>query len=109
MKPRTILITTLILFMTFELINSSNSIKKETKKLKKFRQGKDYKLTKSNKEIKRRDLDGEEEDGPDPMYEICKEYQKPSTAFTVVLMIYMVLIIVGAVLVMVLLKKDLEK
>ena len=42
-------------------------------------------------------------------YQLCKEFLKPSTAFTVILMIYMVLIIVGGVLVLVLLKKDLEQ
>ena len=43
------------------------------------------------------------------LYNTCKELLKPSTAFTVILMIYMVLIIVGAILVVVLLKGDLEK
>ena len=42
-------------------------------------------------------------------YELCKEMLKPSKAFTVVLMVYMALIIVGAILVVVLLKKDLEQ
>ena len=42
-------------------------------------------------------------------YELCKEMLKPSKAFTVVLMVYMALIIVGAILVVILLKKDLEQ
>ena len=42
-------------------------------------------------------------------YNQCKELLKPSTAFTIILMIYMVLIIVGAILVVVLLKGELEK
>ena len=42
-------------------------------------------------------------------YEICKDVMKPSTAFTIILMIYLVLIIAGAILVLVLLKKDLEQ
>ena len=40
--------------------------------------------------------------------EDCKKLLKPSTTFTIILMIYMVLIIAGAILVLVLLKKDLE-
>ena len=42
-------------------------------------------------------------------YELCKEFLKPSKAFTIVLMIYMVLIIAGSIIVVVLLKKELEK
>ena len=110
MKARTLLITTFLLLMAFELINASNSIKKkETKKVKKFMQGINHELIKSNNVKKVRDLDDEEDDGPNPLYEACKEFSKPSTAFTVVIIIYMILIIVGAVLVLVLLKGELEK
>ena len=107
MKARTLLITTFLLLMAFGLINASNSIKKrETKKVKKFMQGISHE---SNNVKKVRDLDDEEDYGPNPLYEACKEFSKPSTAFTVVIIIYMILIIVGAVLVLVLLKGELEK
>ena len=126
MKVRTILITSFLLLITFELINSARTNKtKLSKKSKRFMQN-----------------GGEEEEEQQPVstslpttiiqietqaseinppiiednslskyaeYQMCKELLKPSTAFTVILMIYMVLIIAGGVLVLVLLKKDLSE
>ena len=122
MTVRTILITSFLILITFELVNSTSTNKtKLSKKSKRFMQN-----------------GGEEEEEQQPVstslpttiiqietqaseinppiiednplikygeYQICKELLKPSTAFTVILMIYMVLIIAGGVLVLVLLKK----
>ena len=135
MKVRTILITYFLLLITFELINSASTNKtKLSKKSKRFMQGGDGEEGEGEKENENEkeeeppkttelpttiDTKASETNPPlendnDPSiefeeYQACKELLKPSTAFTVILMIYMVLIIVGGVLVLVLLKKDLEK
>ena len=136
MKARAILITSFLLLITFELINSASTQKtKLTKKSKRFMQGEEeeeqQKSTESTesiesteptelpttiiptqRQIQESETDPFQDEVPDNKYsdyQFCKEFLKPSTAFTVILMIYMVLIIVGGVLVLVLLKKDLEQ
>ena len=96
MKVRTILITAFLLLITLELVNTDNPNKKNlSKNQNKFMQ-------ESRDEVRKLDdIDYRE-------YAACKEILKPSTAFTVVLMLYMVIIIVGAILVLKILKEDLE-
>ena len=100
MKVKTILISLFFLFIAFELINTQNLNKK-----------------KLSTQIKRK-IDNEEYsqfsallDSIDKETKIkfCKEATKPSGAFTAVLLVYMVLIIAGAVLVLIFLKEELEK
>ena len=100
MKVRTILITSFLLLITIELVNADNQTKKNLSKNtnNKF-------IQKDKKE--NRNLDVLDDLGIASA--LCKEVLKPSTAFTVVLMLYMVIIIVGAILVLVLLRKDLSE
>ena len=112
MKVRTILIISFIFFLTFELINTASSNKNNlSKKTKRFMQdGDDESSPESTPETSKQNgqylLNLNDIKIPD---NICNDVLKPSTAFTVILMIYMVLIIIGGILVLVLLKKDLEK
>ena len=125
MKARTILITSFLLLITFELINSASTKKtKLIKKSKRFMQDEEEEeeqpkstelpttIIPTQRETQESGTDPFQDVVPDNQfsdYQLCKEFLKPSTAFTVILMIYMVLIIVGGVLVLVLLKKDLEQ
>ena len=127
MKVRTILITYFLLLITFELINSASTNKtKLSKKSKRFMQNDDDEEEEQQQPastslpttIIQIETQASEtnpslnEDNPlikYGEYQMCKELLKPSTAFTVILMIYMVLIIAGGVLVLVLLKKDLSE
>ena len=125
MKSRTILITSFLLLITFELINSASTKKtKLIKKSKRFMQDEEEEeeqpkstelpttIIPTQRETQESATDPFQDVVPDNQYsdyQLCKEFLKPSTAFTVILMIYMVLIIVGGVLVLVLLKKDLEQ
>ena len=124
MKSRTILITSFLLLITFELINSASTKKtKLIKKSKRFMQDEEEEEQPKSTELPTTIIPTQretQESATDPFqdvvpdnkysdYQLCKEFLKPSTAFTVILMIYMVLIIVGGVLVLVLLKKDLEQ
>ena len=99
MKVRTILITSFLLLITFELINTDNPTKKNLSQNTNNKFMQDYKKENRNL-VNLNDL---------TVYMTCKELLKPSTAFTVVLMLYMVIIIVGAILVLVLLRKDLSE
>ena len=97
MKVRTLLITSFLLLITFELINADDQTKKNlSQNPNKFMQ------ENKNEFRKLTDVDI-------IAYSTCKELLKPSTAFTVVLMLYMVIIIVGAILVLVLLRKELSE
>ena len=96
MKARTILITTFLLLITLELVNTDNPNKKN------LSQNQNKFMQESKNEIRKLDDPGYQ------YYNACKEILKPSTAFTVVLMLYMVIIIAGAILVLVILKKELE-
>ena len=129
MKSRTILITSFLLLITFELINSAKTKKtKLLKKSKRFMQDEEEEeeqpkstelpttiittIIPTQRETQESATVPFQDVVPDNQYsdyQLCKEFLKPSTAFTVILMIYMVLIIVGGVLVLVLLKKDLEQ
>ena len=125
MKARTILITSFLLLISFELINSAKTKKtKLLKKSKRFMQDEEEEeeqpkstelpttIIPTQRETQESATDPFQDVVPDNQYsdyQLCKEFLKPSTAFTVILMIYMVLIIVGGVLVLVLLKKDLEQ
>ena len=129
MKSRTTLITSFLLLITFELINSARTKKtKLIKKSKRFMQDEEEEeqpkstelpttiipttIIPTQRETQESATDPFQDVVPDNQYsdyQLCKEFLKPSTAFTVILMIYMVLIIVGGVLVLVLLKKDLEQ
>ena len=125
MKSRIILITSFLLLITFELINSASTKKtKLIKKSKRFMQDEEEEeeqpkstelpttIIPTQRETQESATDPFQDVVPDNQYsdyQLCKEFLKPSTAFTVILMIYMVLIIVGGVLVLVLLKKDLEQ
>ena len=130
MKSRIILITSFLLLITFELINSAKTKKtKLLKKSKRFMQDEEEEeeqpkstelptttiittIIPTQRETQESATDPFQDVVPDNQYsdyQLCKEFLKPSTAFTVILMIYMVLIIVGGVLVLVLLKKDLEQ
>ena len=125
MKARIILITSFLLLISFELINSAKTKKtKLLKKSKRFMQDEEEEeeqpkstelpttIIPTQRETQESATDPFQDVVPDNQYsdyQLCKEFLKPSTAFTVILMIYMVLIIVGGVLVLVLLKKDLEQ
>ena len=125
MKSRIILITSFFLLISFELINSASTKKtKLFKKSKRFMQDEEEEeeqpkstelpttIIPTQRETQESATDPFQDVVPDNQYsdyQLCKEFLKPSTAFTVILMIYMVLIIVGGVLVLVLLKKDLEQ
>ena len=100
MKVRTILISLFFLFISFELINTQNlNKKKPSTQIKRKMDDEEYSqfsaiLDSIDKETK---------------IKFCKEATKPSGAFTAVLLVYMVLIIAGAVLVLIFLKEELEK
>ena len=137
MKTRTILITSFLLIITLELIKADKTINNTfTGKAKRFMQS--VTTTPENQflttiittvptvpttipivvttvttEDKNDNNNNKENDVNDnhldySLAEDCKKLLKPSTTFTIILMIYMVLIIAGAILVLVLLKKDLE-
>ena len=106
MKVRTILISLFFLFIAFELINGSNLSKKNLL-IKKSEKN----IIKEKRKLK---LDPQLQAIIDVIGEnnaklYCKETSKPSGAFTAILMVYMVLIIAGAILVLVLLREDLSK
>ena len=134
MKARTILITSFLLFIIIELISAENTNKESLIKPKRFmqdnnpegnnNQNETDKSEENNNQNGGTENDGENNNQNDkdigqnyPLnslnfnigYELCKEFLKPSKAFTIVLMIYMVLIIAGSIIVVVLLKKELEK
>ena len=137
MKTRTILITTFLLIIALELVKADKTINNTfTGKAKRFMQS--VTTTPENQflttiittvptvpttipivvttvttEDKNDNNNNKENDVNDNHLdyspaEDCKKLLKPSTTFTIILMIYMVLIIAGAILVLVLLKKDLE-
>ena len=136
MKTRTILITSFLLIITLELIKADKTINNTfTGKAKRFMQS--VTTTPENQFLTtiittvptvpttipivvttvttedKNDNNNKENDVNDnhldlSLAEDCKKLLKPSTTFTIILMIYMVLIIAGAILVLVLLKKDLE-
>ena len=133
MKTRTILITTFLLIIALELVKADKTINNTFPgKAKRFMD-----LATTTPEITylttiittvpttipivvttvttedKNDNNNKENDVNDnhldySLAEDCKKLLKPSTTFTIILMIYMVLIIAGAILVLVLLKKDLE-
>ena len=134
MKARTILITSFLLFIIIELISAENTNKESLIKPKRFMQDNNPEGNNNQNETDKSEENNNQNGGTEnggennnqndkdigqnyPLnslnsnigYELCKEFLKPSKAFTIVLMIYMVLIIVGGVLVLVLLKKDLEQ
>ena len=134
MKARTILITSFLLFIIIELISAENTNKESLIKPKRFMQDNNPEgnnnQNETDKSEENNNQNGGTENGPKnnnqndkdigqnyPLnslnsnigYELCKEFLKPSKAFTIVLMIYMVLIIAGSIIVVVLLKKELEK
>ena len=134
MKARTILITSFLLFIIIELISAENTNKESLIKPKRFmqdnnpdgnnNQNETDKSEENNNQNRGTENGGENNNQNDkdigqnyPLnslnsnigYELCKEFLKPSKAFTIVLMIYMVLIIAGSIIVVVLLKKELEK
>ena len=134
MKTRTILMTSFLLIITLELIKADKTINNTfTGKAKRFMQS--VTTTPENQflttiittvpttipivvttvttEDKNDNNNNKENEVNDnhlgySLAEDCKKLLKPSTTFTIILMIYMVLIIAGAILVLVLLKKDLE-
>ena len=133
MKTRTILITSFLLIITLELIKADKTINNTFPgKAKRFLQNNN--TTPENQFLTtiittvpttipivvttvttedKNDNNNKENDVNDnhldySLAEDCKKLLKPSTTFTIILMIYMVLIIAGAILVLVLLKKDLE-
>ena len=134
MKTRTILITSFLLIITLELIKADKTINNTfTGKAKRFMQSVTTTpeitylttiittvpttipivVTTVTTEDKNDNNNNKENDVNDnhldySLAEDCKKLLKPSTTFTIILMIYMVLIIAGAILVLVLLKKDLE-
>ena len=134
MKARTILITSFLLFIIIELISAENTNKESLIKPKRFMQDNNPEgnnnQNETDKSEENNNQNGGSENGGEnnnqndkdigqnyPLnslnfnigYELCKEFLKPSKAFTIVLMIYMVLIIAGSIIVVVLLKKELEK
>ena len=134
MKARTILITSFLLFIIIELISAENTNKESLIKPKRFMQDNNpdgnNNQNETDKSEENNNQNGGTENGGEnnnqndkdigqnyPLnslnsnigYELCKEFLKPSKAFTIVLMIYMVLIIAGSIIVVVLLKKELEK
>ena len=134
MKARAILITSFLLFIIIELISAENTNKESLIKPKRFMQDNNpdgnNNQNETDKSEENNNQNGGTENGGEnnnqndkdigqnyPLnslnfnigYELCKEFLKPSKAFTIVLMIYMVLIIAGSIIVVVLLKKELEK
>ena len=121
MKARTILITSFLLFIIIELISAENTNKESLIKPKRFMQDNNPEGNNNQNETDKSEENNNQNDkdiGQNyPLnslnfnigYELCKEFLKPSKAFTIVLMIYMVLIIAGSIIVVVLLKKELEK
>ena len=135
MKTRTILITSFLLIITLELIKADKTINNTfTGKAKRFMQSVTTTpenqflttiittvpttipivvTTVTTEDKNDNNNNNKENDVNDnhlgySIAEDCKKLLKPSTTFTIILMIYMVLIIAGAILVLVLLKKDLE-
>ena len=134
MKARTILITSFLLFIIIELISAENTNKESLNKPKRFMQDNNPEGNNNQNETDKSEENNNQNGGTEnggennnqndkdigqnyPLnslnsnigYELCKEFLKPSKAFTIVLMIYMVLIIAGSIIVVVLLKKELEK
>ena len=134
MKARTILITSFLLFIIIELISAKNTNKESLIKPKRFMQDNNPEGNNNQNETDKSEENNNQNGGTEnggennnqndkdigqnyPLnslnfnigYELCKEFLKPSKAFTIVLMIYMVLIIAGSIIVVVLLKKELEK
>ena len=134
MKARTILITSFLLFIIIELISAENTNKESLIKPKRFMQDNNPEGNNNQNETDKSEENNNQNGGTEnggennnqndkdigqnyPLnslnsnigYELCKEFLKPSKAFTIVLMIYMVLIIAGGVLVLVLLKKNLSE
>ena len=134
MKARTILITSFLLFIIIELISAENTNKESLIKPKRFMQDNNPEGNNNQNETDKSEENNNQNGGTEnggennnqndkdigqnyPLnslnfnieYELCKEFLKPSKAFTIVLMIYMVLIIAGSIIVVVLLKKELEK
>ena len=134
MKARTILITSFLLFIIIELISAENANKESLIKPKRFMQDNNPEGNNNQNETDKSEENNNQNGGTEnggennnqndkdigqnyPLnslnfnigYELCKEFLKPSKAFTIVLMIYMVLIIAGSIIVVVLLKKELEK
>ena len=134
MKARTILITSFLLFIIIELISAENTNKESLIKPKRFMQDNNPEGNNNQNETDKSEENNNQNGGTEnggennnqndkdigqnyPLnslnfnigYELCKEFLKPSKAFTIVLMIYMVLIIAGSIIVFVLLKKELEK
>ena len=134
MKARTILITSFLLFIIIELISAENTNKESLIKPKRFMQDNNPEGNNNQNETDKSEENNNQNEGTEnggennnqndkdigqnyPLnslnfnigYELCKEFLKPSKAFTIVLMIYMVLIIAGSIIVVVLLKKELEK
>ena len=134
MKARTILITSFLLFIIIELISAENTNKESLIKPKRFMQDNNPEGNNNQNETDKSEENNNQNGGAEnggennnqndkdigqnyPLnslnsnigYELCKEFLKPSKAFTIVLMIYMVLIIAGSIIVVVLLKKELEK
>ena len=134
MKARTILITSFLLFIIIELISAEKTNKESLIKPKRFMQDNNPEGNNNQNETDKSEENNNQNGGTEnggennnqndkdigqnyPLnslnsnigYELCKEFLKPSKAFTIVLMIYMVLIIAGSIIVVVLLKKELEK
>ena len=134
MKARTILITSFLLFIIIELISAENTNKESLIKPKRFMQDNNPEGNNNQNETDKSEENNNQNGGTEnggennnqndkdigqnyPLnslnsnigYELCKEFLKPSKAFTIVLMIYMVLMIAGSIIVVVLLKKELEK
>ena len=134
MKARTILITSFLWFIIIELISAENTNKESLIKPKRFMQDNNPEGNNNQNETDKSEENNNQNGGTEnggennnqndkdigqnyPLnslnfnigYELCKEFLKPSKAFTIVLMIYMVLIIAGSIIVVVLLKKELEK
>ena len=134
MKARTILITSFLIFIIIELISAENTNKESLIKPKRFMQDNNPEGNNNQNETDKSEENNNQNGGTEnggennnqndkdigqnyPLnslnsnigYELCKEFLKPSKAFTIVLMIYMVLIIAGSIIVVVLLKKELEK
>ena len=134
MKARTILITSFLLFIIIELISAENTNKESLIKPKRFMQDNNPEGNNNQNETDKSEENNNQNGGAEnggennnqndkdigqnyPLnslnfnigYELCKEFLKPSKAFTIVLMVYMVLIIAGSIIVVVLLKKELEK
>ena len=100
MKAKTILISLFFLFIAFELINTQNlNKKKPSTQIKRKMDNEEYSQISALQNIINKET----------TIKLCKEATKPSGAFTAVLMVYMVLIIAGAVLVLIFLKEELEK